>query len=57
MRIEILRELDLEQYPVFRALLSDRIQEKILIPFVDKIRIIQVNNLPEANLPDAARVG
>ena len=43
MKIEILRELDLEQNLVFRSLLSNRIQEIILMPFVDKkFRIIQV---------------
>ena len=42
MKIKILRELDLEQNLVFRYLLSNRIQEIILIPFVDKFRIIQV---------------
>ena len=41
-KIKILRELDLEQNLVFRSLLSNRIQEIILIPFVDKFRIIQV---------------
>ena len=42
MKIKILRELDLEQNLVFRYLLSNRIQEIILMPFVDKFRIIQV---------------
>ena len=41
-KIKILRELDLEQNLVFRSLLSNRVQEIILIPFVDKFRIIQV---------------
>ena len=41
-KIKILRELDLEQNLVFKSLLSNRIQEIILIPFVDKFRIIQV---------------
>ena len=41
-KIKILKELDLEQNLVFRYLLSNRIQEIILIPFVDKFRIIQV---------------
>ena len=42
MKIKILRELDLEQNLVSRYLLSNRIQEIILMPFVDKYRTIQV---------------
>ena len=42
MKYKILRELDLEQNLVSRALSSIKIQEIIVIPFVDKFRIIQV---------------
>ena len=41
-KIKIPRELDLEQNLVFRSLLSNKVQELILMPYVDKFRIIQV---------------
>ena len=42
MKIKIPRELDLEQNLAFRALLSNRVQKVILMPFVKKFRIIHV---------------
>ena len=47
-KIQITRELDLEPNLVFRALLSNRIQDEILMPFVDKLSI----NQAEARLLD-----
>ena len=47
MKIKILRELDLAQNLVFKALLSKRIQEMILMPFVDKFRGAIVQSLYE----------
>ena len=57
MKIKILRELDLEHSLVSRALLSNRIQEIILMPFVDKFRIIQVVFYLELVYPTTAASG
>ena len=51
-----MREIDLEQITVLRAMLSNRIQDIILMPFVQFSRIVQVVILPEARFTRRRRV-